>query len=232
MGQVMTDVVMQTGEIVEPDDAWNRHQRIVNLRNTAEGAFLALGEQLYYFEKWEQYKEMGHETFEAYLADADVDIGQKTARRLIAVFERYVLELHQTPVSLLGAGYSKLYSAAKIVDENNVEEWIAKASSLSRSDLKKEISTHKTGKVEDEPVHTRGLPLAIILGAIKDSDQEWLLSEECVHYCSVMDLPYEALKAWAEGGCRSIQDILCSKMEAAYDRFVANSNGGGYGYSD
>jgi len=140
MEQQATLIDNRTGEIVAADDAWARHRRIVDLRNRAEQTFLDLGEELYWFEAEKQYKAMGYETFEAYLADPEVDIARLTAFRLKGVYEKYRLDLEVSPVKLLPAGYSKLYAVKPYVTPENVGEWVDKAASLSRSDLKREIA--------------------------------------------------------------------------------------------
>lgn len=131
---------IDTGEIISSDDAWERHERIVSLRNLAEKTFLALGEELYWFEEEKQYKELGHPTFESYLADPDVDISRATAFKLKGIYARYCLELKVSPAILLPAGYDKLYTIRPHMTERNVDEWVTKASTLSRSDLKIEIA--------------------------------------------------------------------------------------------
>ena len=130
----------RTGEIVTADDAWERHRRIVGLRNQAEETFLALGGELYWFEAEKQYKTMGYETFEAYLADPEVDIGRATAFRLKEVYGKYCLDLKVSPGILLPAGYRKLYMVKPYVTPENVDEWVDRAAALSRSDLKAEIA--------------------------------------------------------------------------------------------
>jgi N6-adenosine-specific RNA methylase IME4 len=130
----------KTGEVITPDDAWHRHRRIVDLRNIAEKTFLALGEELYWFEDLKQYKDLGYETFEQYLADPDVDIARRTAFMLKGVYKTYILELKSASDALLPAGYQKLELMRPYIDESNVNEWVNKAASLSRSDLKEEIN--------------------------------------------------------------------------------------------
>lgn len=136
---VFTHIVTEQGELVRVDGAWERHKRIVGYRNLAEKTFLALGEELYHFEDKKQYKDLGHDTFESYLADPDVDIARRTAYMLIGVYDTYVNKYASASDALLKAGYTKLDVIRPHVDESNVDEWVHKAATLSRSDLKKEI---------------------------------------------------------------------------------------------
>ena len=147
--QVVIDA--QTGEIVGVDDAWERHRRIVALRNMAEETFLTLGEELFWFREKEQYKELEHPTLESYLADPDVDIAQRTAFQLMGVYHRYIIGLQLRPSQLLTAGYSKLDMLRPYMTPDNVEEWVDCAATLSRSDLKIEIAKAFKKKPKELP---------------------------------------------------------------------------------
>ena len=129
---------------VETGVAWQRHCRIVALRYQAEQTFLELGEELYWFEEERQYKVLGHSSFNAYLADPEVDISRAMAYRLKGVYEKYVLKLGISEpdgiaARLLPVGADKLDAIRPYVDEGNVDEWLDKAATLSRSDLRQEV---------------------------------------------------------------------------------------------
>ncbi|MGD8499786.1 MAG: hypothetical protein PVJ86_04020 [Phycisphaerales bacterium] len=120
-------------------DAWARHQRIVALRRLVEQTFLELGEELYHFEREQAYRKLGHDSFNAYLADPEVDISRSLAYRLKGVYKTFVLELGSPAARLLEAGADKLDVIRPHVDEGNVDEWLDTAATLSRSDLKHEV---------------------------------------------------------------------------------------------
>lgn len=128
----------ETGEIII-DGAHERHKRIVQLRNLTEKSFLALSEELYHFYYNSDYETLGYNTFESYLADPEVDINRSSAYRLINIYRQYVLSLKCPTVGLLQAGIAKLDMMAKVITDDNAEEWLNKAATLSRSDLKLEI---------------------------------------------------------------------------------------------
>jgi hypothetical protein len=69
------------------------------------------------------------------------------------------------------------------------------------------------------------LPLVIILDAIRAKDGEWLLSEAGKFYFQTLDLPYEATRLWAEGGCLPMETILCQKLKQAYTARANHSEG-------
>ncbi len=137
---MVVEVIVPQQTQVMAGEAWERHQRIVALRNEFENSFLGLGEELYWFESKKQYKDLGHDTFESYLADPDVDIGRRMAFMLKGVYQTFVLNLKVQPAALLPAGTDKLELLRPHVTEENVTEWLDKAAALSRSDLRREIA--------------------------------------------------------------------------------------------
>ncbi len=128
----MTDAIAATA-------AFERHERIVALRNVAEQTFIELGKELYWFEDEKQFLALGYPSFESYLADPEVDISRTTAFKLKRIYKRFELELECTAAVLLPAGADKLDVIRPHVDQGNAQEWIHKASALSRSDLRQEV---------------------------------------------------------------------------------------------
>jgi len=133
-------VDLSTGEIVGANDAWNRSQRIIELKNNIGKSFIMLGQELFFFEKEKQYLELDYKTFEQYLGDPDVDIQRRTAFMLKGIYEDFIHKLKVQPVALFEIEYSKLDVIRPYVDEQNVDEWLAKARNLSRTDLRYEIT--------------------------------------------------------------------------------------------
>ena len=121
--------------IVNPE-AWECHQRIVQLRFFIERSFLEIGGYLHWMKTNKAYKSLGHPTFESYIADPDVDIGRTSAYIAIQSFEVFVQQLNMDETRLIEAGISKLALVAPYVDEDNKEELITMATALSRSDLR------------------------------------------------------------------------------------------------
>jgi hypothetical protein len=120
--------------------AWERHKRIVELRNGITDDFLYLAEELIEIKDNADYKSLGHPTFESYIADPDVDIGRRTAYRLIAVYEIFS-PLPVTRQELILVGITKLDMIRPFVDvEKNVQELVTLAATLSRSDLAIELA--------------------------------------------------------------------------------------------
>jgi hypothetical protein len=120
------------------DDAWERHIKIKNLYYSAKENFIDLGEELCLFQDKEQYKDLGYQSFNEYLADPDgLDIGRSTAFMFMGIYRKYIEELRVPKVQLIPAGPDKLDRIRSKVNltEDNVDEWITEAKALSRSDL-------------------------------------------------------------------------------------------------
>ena len=135
----MTNNALQQQVITRTEAAHARHTRIVALRAELEANALNLGEALFWFEKEGQYRTLGHASFNAYLADPDVNIARSTAYKFKRVYALFVRTLECPAAGLLDAGADKLEVIAPHVHSDNVDEWVAKAGTLSRSDLRKEI---------------------------------------------------------------------------------------------
>jgi hypothetical protein len=115
--------------------AWERHRKILSLRAGIERDFVELGGELYEFRAAENWRDLGYVSFHEYLADPTVDISRRTAYRCMRVYEIYILGLGCATVALLEAGQSKLDLMASVVTADDVDEWLNKARTLSRSDL-------------------------------------------------------------------------------------------------
>jgi len=116
-------------------EAWERHQRILKLRDDAMISFLALGEELYWFEEEKQYLELDYETFEQYVNSPEVNIGRRSAFMLKGIYQTYVLEAKVQPVALLESGIAKLDRARPFINDETKDEILSSASSLSKYDF-------------------------------------------------------------------------------------------------
>ena len=121
---------------IQQHEAYECHQRIVELRNLVEVSFLHLGKELYGMQENKWYLDMDYPTFFSYLHAPETNIDPSIAYLLIRVYKKFDLELEVEPVTLLKVGYSKLDILIPAVTKDNVGEWLTKAEVLSRGDLR------------------------------------------------------------------------------------------------
>lgn len=180
-------IANETGEIVGINDAWERHQRIVFLKRTIEQTFLELAAELYEFKRLRQYEQLEHETFESYLGDPEVSISRRMAFRLLTTHHTFVLKYRSDTVTLIDAGIAKLCIIAPHMNKTNVEEWLDKAATLSRSDLRDEVR-----RVFSAPTMTSAeVTSEILVGSLDEVGER--ISRQTVDLI-LTDPPYEESK--------------------------------------
>jgi hypothetical protein len=137
-----------TNDLIITEQSFERHQNVKRLCGDLERTFLDLGAELFWIENDKDYLNLGHDTFNSYLADPDVTIGRTMAFMAKEVFSTYVLgmEIPSSTVELLEAGVSKLYKVRDEVTQDNKWDIISDCCTLSRTDLGK-----KYGKAIGRP---------------------------------------------------------------------------------
>ena len=133
-------------EIIEQkkaEKAHNRREKILKLKRVAALSWLELGKQLFLVEKNKDYIGLGFESMNAYLLAPEsvggIDLTKTWALDFKCNYEKFVNELGRPGDHIALLEPSKLRYIRPIVDNKNVEEWLNKAKSLSRSDLIEEI---------------------------------------------------------------------------------------------
>ena len=168
---------------------------------------MELGEELYWFEEKKQYKEIGHETFNAYLADPDVDISRIAAFKLKGIFQTYISELKVYPDILLQAGWTKLDVIRPFVNKDNVNEWISNAVTLSRGDLKIKI------KEDFPPPEPPPLPDGVY--RVIYADPPWKYNDELIEGYGAATHHYQTL---------SIDELCEYSVDDRYIKDLAGDN--------
>lgn len=135
-----TNLVMSHDGKITSDEAWSRHQRIIELRNRAEKTFLELGKELYEFGQEKVWRSLGYDSFKQYLADPEIDISPPVASKLITVHLRWVIDFGVSPEKLLPGGYNKTYMLSPYLGKKQTSELLNVAQSLSKRDLEEWIS--------------------------------------------------------------------------------------------
>ena len=140
-------MIVNNQAIVITEKSFARHQNVKRLCGEIEKNFLELGKELFWIENDKDYLNLGHPTFNSYLADPDLTIGRTMAFMAKEVFRVYVLglEYESSTVELLEAGVSKLYLVKDEVDGENAWDWINDCCTLSRSDIKRKLGKYVPG---------------------------------------------------------------------------------------
>lgn len=110
--------------------------------------YLRIGANLRLVQKEAIYGQLGYDTFNQWLAQPEFSLSRSTAYALIRVFEVFVEQLQVDPQKLAHLDYSKLYTISQVVTRENVDDFLVKVGTLSRSDLQKEVQllTGRAGK--------------------------------------------------------------------------------------
>jgi hypothetical protein len=129
-------------------------QHAINLKANIEQDFLTFANLLYSIKRDRLY-EAEYEAWWVFLQD--LRISESTASKLLRIYEVFIKQYQIDPEKIAqGGGYSNLYETIRFVtDKKSAEEWVEKASVLSRSDLRKELKEKETGKSMQECKHPK-----------------------------------------------------------------------------
>lgn len=85
------------------------------------------------------------DNFEDFLQDPQMGLDKATASKMITIHEKFIIEYKMEPARIANVGgWSKVAEIFPVVkDKESADEWIDKAASLSKSDLRKEVKEMK-----------------------------------------------------------------------------------------
>lgn len=155
-------------------EAHDRYLRIIALKQHIEESGHSMGAELFEIKHRQQWRDLGHDSFAAFIADPYVNISNRTAYRLIRVHREYIIKILMPQIAqieneyypeplppearekidwmdkrfhedMAKAGTTKLEMAAGYID-GDVTALINSATTLSKTDFK----AHLTGI---EPVY-------------------------------------------------------------------------------
>lgn len=123
---------------IDENPAWKRHKRLQELNQSLKLHFLAFGEELDALQENKEYEDLGYDRFEDYVADPanSYEFSIRTAYRMMRAYK----VAQRFGVSKVeAAGISKVDKIAGYLTDDNADELLNMASTLSRSDLHIEI---------------------------------------------------------------------------------------------
>ncbi len=118
------------------------HVSITTRQRALEHVFIDMGKDLYELHQTNLFEVLGYKTFDAYVAAPDVNVGRRMAYMMKGCYSTFVLLYEVDRDQLVRIGISKLDMIRPIVSGYDIEEWLCKAETLSRSDLGIEIDKH------------------------------------------------------------------------------------------
>lgn len=141
----------------------------LEFEKTISTQFLQLGEYLYniqeqnlYAPQWDSFTEFCNE-FRS--------LSQASISKLVGIYRTYIID-HQFPRERIAAlgGWSNIAETLPMVKtKEEAENWLSKAETLSRVDLRKEITEQKTGRDMRDCAHENHYDLRVC----RDCHDRW-----------------------------------------------------------
>jgi len=119
--------------------------RIRQIKTDVATGYFHLGQLLKEVRDNQLYHLHGHDTFDSFCQDPDIDINYPLAFRFIRLYEFFILECRRTPEALSGIEYTKLEMLLfldrddKPSAEKTIDHWLGVAKDLRRVDLRKAV---------------------------------------------------------------------------------------------
>jgi len=123
---------------VSADHAFEVEARIRTTVHRLQQDWIALAVDLYEFQDAKLWKDLGHVSFEEWLASPDIDLDRRTVYGLIQLYREYVILRNVEPERLERVQVSKAQDVLPAVrrEDVTVEEALSDAESLSRTDIR------------------------------------------------------------------------------------------------
>lgn len=129
---------------------WQLHERVIDLRDKIQRTFIELGQILVWMRDGEIYKQLGHDTFNAYLASPELDLSERQLYRILAVVTGLADTVAAPDLAEIGVSKAEMIlPLIRDAEPETVESWVADAKGLSRSDLRRKVRDATEGELPD-----------------------------------------------------------------------------------
>jgi hypothetical protein len=130
--------------------AFQVQERVVAAKTTIYEAWVDMAAGLYEFSSEQLWKTLGHDSFEAWLADPVIDLSRSWVFTLVSVYRELVVLQNVPEESLRGLNPSKLQDVLPVVRKRAlpVGNVLADVESLSRGDLRERYRSGGTGTTQ------------------------------------------------------------------------------------
>lgn len=113
-----------------------------------ETRFFELGKRLWRINQ-EKMWQGEYDSFHQFLNEIGVNHGMATM--LMKNYQYYILEGKQKPKDLIEVGYSKLYAAIPLIEQDGLSDTLVRTETLSRGEIIDEIKARKYGEHVHQP---------------------------------------------------------------------------------
>lgn len=123
-------------------EAFKLHQKAAELLKLSNSSTLVLGEIFWRIREKKLYQSIlgdKEATFSQYIAQPEIGKSKGHISKLISIYLKYIKELKLRYKDIIGLDIERLYMIIRAVDEKNVDEWLSKIKTLSRSDIFREL---------------------------------------------------------------------------------------------
>ena len=115
----------------------------LSLRESIENDFLSLGEYLYNIKEHNLFEPQWSSFVEFCF---ELRMSQSSINKLIQLHKTFILDYQLPKAEITRAGASNLFDVlSSINNKKDAQKWLTKATLLTRQDLRKELTEHKTG---------------------------------------------------------------------------------------
>ena len=204
MNAEITNVIAQSAKAEENRDA------IIQAKLNVAANYLILARLLNENHRDSLYKLLGCDSFDEFLGMPEVGFKRSTAYNLIKVWKLYKEKLGIDDHTMLDIGHTKLLKIAPVVEQDK-DEWLGKAKSLSVSDLTEEISGVSGARQLSPPIKSPAPPplMACINGCGPG---------EKSHFPITRGAGGQEVEEWWVPMCRSCHD----EFHRGADTFILN----------
>lgn len=150
-------------------------KRIRTCVRTIRREWLRLAENLFAFKEAEQWRDLGLPSFNAYLADPELEIEPRYAYSLLEIWRELVVNRGVSPDELADIGVSKAQKVLPAIRRGYVDlpDALASAKVLKRDDLRREFAPSQN------PDAPPGAPVANDHRIVPEDEPEFAQCEAC-----------------------------------------------------
>lgn len=221
-------VVPEISKLSDEDKASAGHaleQEIIDDSQQVMARYLRIGRNLHLVSKNHLYKLLGYESFDEWRAQPEMGLSRATSYALMKVFDTFIERLKVDYKRLEGVDWTKLYAISQFVNAENVEDYLEKVKTLSRTDLQREAALTRArlkGKTE-----TEAEAQVAVLDIVREA-----CPINCGSRCSLIDNDHDAavsafkkyLGRWRSLSAR-IKSLFGTEIKAAKHERKADTEG-------